>query len=374
MTNVTTNSARFLWSIPVGGGQKAASDARNFGFDLEEMIQYAQRAEALGIEQLLLGVGFHCPDPIAFIGSLIRSTKRIKFLLAYRAGSISPTTFVQMINTLSALGDDRVSLNMLAGISPIEQKYYGDHLEKSHRQQRLDEFITICERFWLDSCPVDHKGPHYHIEQGQLVIGYSNSKRHAPEMFISGNSATSMQSAMKHKACWLRYSDTVDKVAADIKEAVAEGVEVGIRMSLIIRQTREEAQLKISEMMNGADAEWAGVIEGFVKTCDSQAVKSVFDIATQAQDDWADDYIWTGAVPFRGGPALALVGTPQEVADYIMRYKSAGVSVFLFSGWPQLDEMERFTTQVIPLIRAQEAQLSAAPLLEIDHVAEVDHG
>ncbi|WP_299003203.1 LLM class flavin-dependent oxidoreductase [uncultured Shewanella sp.] len=346
---------RFLWSIPVGGEQKEASSSRKIGFNLEGMIDYAQRAEAMGIEQLLLGVGFHCPDPIAYVGSLIRATSKIKFLLAYRAGTVAPTTFVQIINTLSSLGEDRLSLNMLAGISPTEQRYYGDHLQKEHRQQRLDEFVGVCCRFWQNNgLPVDHKGEFYHIEQGQLHTPYCNQKRSMPELFVSGNSAKSMKIAADHNATWLRYSDTVDNIAVDIKSAVKAGVKVGLRMSVIVRPTREEAQQKIAEMMSGADEQWAEVIKNFASTCDSTAVKSVFDIANEASNDWADPYIWTGAVPFRGGPSLALVGTPDEVADYIMRYKSAGVSVFLFSGWPQLEEMDLFTSLVIPKVRERE--------------------
>jgi len=51
---------------------------------------------------------------------------------------------------------------------------------------------------------------------------------------------------------------------------------------------------------------------------------------------------------------LALVGTPEEVASGIMEFARVGVSHFIFSGWPKLDEMIRFGQQVRPLVRENE--------------------
>ncbi len=357
MTTSSDIPLRFHWSFPVVSQQKA-SDARPVGtLDIDEMISVAKKAEALGIEQLLVGVGFHTPDSFVYLATLIRETKKVKFLLAYRAGSISPTTFVQMVNTLSTFGDNRVTLNLLAGISPVEQKYYGDHLAKDERLTRLDEFIDVCQQFWLTEKPVDHKGTYYDIEQGQLHIGYNNTQRDMPETYLSGNSLDSMQCAIERKVSLLRYSDTVEKIADKIKPAVEAGVSVGLRMSTIVRETKAEVQAKIDDMMDGVDEEWAGTVAEYMKTCDSTAVHDVFNIAKEAKGDWVDDLIWTGAVRFRGGPSLALAGEPEQVADYIMQYKSVGVTDFILSGWPQPLEMEYFCTLVLPLIRAKEQAL-----------------
>ena len=55
---------------------------------------------------------------------------------------------VQQINTLSVLTRGRVSLNIVAGHTPHEQRYYGDFLAHDERYERTDEFLTICRRFW----------------------------------------------------------------------------------------------------------------------------------------------------------------------------------------------------------------------------------
>ncbi|WP_233007914.1 LLM class flavin-dependent oxidoreductase [Rheinheimera faecalis] len=349
------NKARFMWGLPTDGGQTAAGKAISMGsFDLDSMIEYVNKAEGFGIEALLMGVGYHTPDPLAIVGQLLANSNSITLMPAYRAGIMSPTLFVQMLNTLSIHGGQRLALNMLAGISPVEQKYYGDFLTHDQRYRRLDEFIGICQQFWQQNGPVDYKGEHYHIEKGQLTLPYLN--RQNPELFLSGNSDISRDSAIKHRATWLRYSDTAENIALSAAPAINQGIDVGIRMSVIVRPTRAEALKEIDHMMSGADQEWKSVLQKFVQSCDSTAIKSTFELAEKAKNDWLNDVLWTGAIPFRGGPALALVGSPDEVAAYIMEYKKAGVTTFLLSGWPQLQEMEYFSQLVIPKVRALEAK------------------
>jgi alkanesulfonate monooxygenase len=360
--------ARFMWNVPVGGNlknSKAKIDSV-FAFNVDELILYAQQAEAMGIEQLLLGVGYHCADAFTYVGSLIRATKKIKFIIAYRAGMVAPTTFVQMINSLSGFGEDRVSINMVAGISPVEQKYYGDFLPKEERQARLDEFVDVCSLFWKNEGPVNYKGKHYEIENGELHIGYDNLTK-MPEIMVSGNSEVSRLMAAKHGALWLRYSDTAEKIAESAKPCIESGNAMGIRMSVIVRPEREQALARIEEMLDGTDPNWVKFLGDFMKTCDSQAVNDIMNLAKEAGNSWLNEILWTGAVQIRGGSSLAMVGNPDEVADYIMKYKAGGVSTFIMQGWPHLEEMKYFTDLVVPRVRAREAALvnaQAEPLHE----------
>ena len=48
----------------------------------------------------------------------------------------------------------------------------------------------------------------------------------------------------------------------------------------------------------------------------------------------------------RGG----LVGTPEQVADRVREFQGAGVDLLLLQCSPQLEEMERFAEQVMPLV------------------------
>jgi alkanesulfonate monooxygenase len=51
-----------------------------------------------------------------------------------------------------------------------------------------------------------------------------------------------------------------------------------------------------------------------------------------------------------------LLGSPQELAEAFLAYKRIGVSEFIISGWPEVDEVEIFGREVLPLIRRSEAR------------------
>jgi len=88
--------------------------------DLSEQVRVCEMAEQCGIESMLMAIGFTRPDPTLLSIAIGKRTRTIKFMIACRSGLISPLYFVQQINTLSALTDGRVSLNVVAGHSPAE--------------------------------------------------------------------------------------------------------------------------------------------------------------------------------------------------------------------------------------------------------------
>ena len=50
------------------------------------------------------------------------------------------------------------------------------------------------------------------------------------------------------------------------------------------------------------------------------------------------------------GLRSGLVGTPEQVAEQIRAFEAAGVGLLLLQFSPQLEEMERFAEEVIPLV------------------------
>jgi alkanesulfonate monooxygenase len=85
---------------------------------------------------------------------------------------------------------------------------------------------------------------------------------------------------------------------------------------------------------------------------DSQTLKQ----ALAASDDigWLNRNLWAGLVPYYGSSAMTLLGAPQDLAECFLEYKRIGVTQFVISGWPKLDEMLIFGREVLPLIRKSE--------------------
>ncbi|MEU3026605.1 LLM class flavin-dependent oxidoreductase [Streptomyces incarnatus] len=346
------------WCSPLDSGQQKATDKYQAGeLDFDGIVDFAREADELGVDSLLMGISYHMPDPLPMIGALVRETERVKFILAYRPGLLSPTLFTQIVNTVSWMSDGRIALNLVAGISPAEQAFYGDFLAHDQRYARSEEFLDVCHRFWRGETPLTHKGEHYTIEDAQLGLGYKGGGR--PHIYISGASAVAQKTAIKYADCWLRYGDTPEGIAAVTEPLLSQGCEVGIRMHVLARETRAEALAAVEDMMRDPDEQHRAWVSDFVGKSDSEAVKTSFRLADTASDDWLSPMLWSGAVAYRGGPALCVVGSYAEVAEYLYAYKAAGVSEFIFSGWPTRDEMRIFYTHVAPLIREHERNAAA---------------
>ena len=64
------------------------------------------------------------------------------------------------------------------------------------------------------------------------------------------------------------------------------------------------------------------------------------------------------------------MGSPEEVASALLDYKKIGVSQFIFSGWPKLDEMVYFGKTVLPLVRQKEQEMFSEAVVAQPAAAE----
>lgn len=358
---------RFHWRLPQGGEREAASRAfltslAETGLpDLEAQTQFCCMAEDCGIDSLLTDFGWVKPDSILLSAALGMATKKIKFIAAYRSGLMSPTTFVQQLNTLSALINGRFSLNIVAGHSPQEQRYFGDFLAHDERYARTEEFLAICHAFWRREGDVNFKGKYYQIEQGKLNTPFVSPERTSPEIYIAGNSSQAMRVALSQGTCWMRIADSPQRMRSEIQPVLEQGKEIGIRLAVITRPTRDEAVRAAYALIEGTDVGFndLGKEKDFVRKSDSISIDATYKLA---ETEWLTPWLWTGAVRSHGAPAIAMVGTPDEIASALMDYRSIGVSQFILSGWPKLEEMIYFGREVIPLVRRIERAQQAGGL------------
>jgi dimethylsulfone monooxygenase len=51
------------------------------------------------------------------------------------------------------------------------------------------------------------------------------------------------------------------------------------------------------------------------------------------------------------GLRSGLIGTPERIAERILEFEAAGLDLLLLQFSPQLEEMERFAQEVMPLVR-----------------------
>jgi alkanesulfonate monooxygenase len=358
--------------------------------DMEGWTRFARCAEDAGIESVLLSFSRYEPDTILVACAVGQVTTKLGFIVAYRLGLMQPATFVQQINTLSGLIDGRVSLNIVAGSSTVEQRGYGDFLDHDERYARAEEFLSVCRRFWSNDGDVNLAGKYCHVEKGRIytpfqaatstasastapasdVSEYSRprsapdstasvtdvpdqvQRRTAPEIYVSGHSEQAQHLALTQGSCWLRLIDTPEKLSPSVSHFRTNGVEVCLRLCVVCRPTREEALAAANALL---PSEEIGREErGILSRSDSKTLKDALAAADSV--GWLNRNLWAGLVPYYGSSAITLVGTPRDLAEAFLEYKKIGVTQFIIAGWPKLDEMMIFGREVLPLIRERELQ------------------
>jgi alkanesulfonate monooxygenase len=295
-----------------------------------------------------MNVGFAHPDPLLLATSLAARTERIGFMSAFRPGLMSPTLFVQQVNTFSNLFPGRISLNIVAGHSPAEQAFYGDHLGHDERYDRMSEFLTVCRALWEHGGPVTFESVYYNIRDGQLHTPYCSPSSSRPLIYVGGNSESCQRVAYQHADVWMRFPAPLDELAASIRPTIQAGREVGLRMAVLARPTHREAVEAARALVpDQPDAKTAGEI-AFVQQSDSQSIHEVHAMGSR---EWLSPVLWTGAVRQHGAPSVMFLGSYDEVADEIMVLEKLGVTQYILHGWPKWDEMRRFGNEVLPRIR-----------------------
>ena len=316
--------------------------------DMEGWTRFALCAEDAGIESVLLSFSRYEPDTILIACAMGQFAKKLKFIVAYRMGLMQPATFVQQINTLSGVIDGRVSLNVVAGSSTVEQRGYGDFLDHDERYARAEEFLKVCHAFWANNGEVNFAGKYCHVEKGKIYTPFQAPDRESPEIYVSGHSEQAQQLALSQASCYLRLIDTPEKLAPVVSHFRAKNVEVCLRLCVVCRATHEEALAAAKALL---PSEEVGREErGILSRSDSKTLKD----ALSAADDvgWLNRNLWAGLVPYYGSSAMTLVGTPQDLAEAFLEYQRIGVTQFIIAGWPKLDEMMIFGREVLPLIRS----------------------
>jgi len=226
-------------------------------------------------------INFAKPEPMMLATALGIKTRTVTFMVAVRSGVISPTLFAQQVNTLSALTNGRVNLNVVAGHSPEEQHFYGDWLSHDERYARTAEFLEICRGLWSRNGVVSFRGKYLQVEDARINTPFVSPGRTFPEIFIGGGSDSARDLALRYGTCWIRLGDTPKNVASATGSVLNAGKELGLRLSIVCESSRKEALRAAQEVVASAEFKLrnCGEERRFVQEGDSCSIRSRYTFA-----------------------------------------------------------------------------------------------
>lgn len=363
------------WYLPTNGDSRGLTGSGNDSHIVEFAGGYraptlaylgevARAAEAQNFHAVLTPTGTWCEDAWITTAALSRETERLKFLVAFRPGLISPTLVAHQAATFQRLTAGRLLLNVVTGGDRFEQARFGDHLDHDARYERTEEFLAIVRGVTSASgnSPFSFKGKHYDIHDASIDVGSHG----LPSIFFGGASRAAQEVATAQADVYLVWGRPPALEAENIKQlkagAIAKGrsLRFGVRLHVISRDWENEAWAVADKLLSRLSPEQVQKAQELHARSESIAQNQMSSlhaghdgIPASARDLEIYPGLWSGYGLVRGGAGTALVGSHAQVADLIETYHLIGFDHFILSGQPHLEEAWYFGEGTAALLKAR---------------------
>lgn len=360
-----TDPLKFHWYLPTHGDTSTIADNQgDFSTreqshllpTLENLTALVRTAEDLGFEAALTPTGSACEDSWIATAALAQHSRRLKFLVAFRPGVLSPVLAAQEASTYQRFTGNRLALNVVTGGEEAEMRRFGDHLDKAARYRRTGEFLTILRGVWRGG-GFSFEGEFYAVEEARIAYPVTS----VPTIYFGGSSPEAIEIAAEHADVYLTWGEPPDQVAEKIehvREAAARRgrtLRYGVRLHTVARPDEATAWRRAEELLSGVRPEAVRAAhERFLKS-GSEGQRRMAALTTgelvDARSLEVYPGLWAGPSLLRDGAGTAAIGSYQRVADVLGDYAALGISEFVLSGYPQTEEIQHVGAGVLPLVR-----------------------
>jgi alkanesulfonate monooxygenase len=320
--------------------------------DIGYIGQIARAAEQLGFEAALTPTSSWCEEAWVMTAALTQLTERFKFLVAFRPGLQSPLLAAQMAATYQRISRGRLLLNLVVGGDDVEQRRFGDELDKRGRYRRAGEFLHVLRRLWTGDA-VDFRGDYLFLEDAKLP-----APPDWPEIYLGGSSDDAVDLAAGQADVYLTWGEPPQQVAEKLArvsrraDELGRQVRFGIRLHVIGRETSEQAWDEAQRLLDSLDPQAISRAQAIQTASQSEGQRRMQALHGGRTDRLeVSPNLWAGVGLVRGGAGTALVGSHEEVAERIAEYHELGIDEFILSGYPHLEEAYQVGEGVIPVLR-----------------------
>lgn len=377
----------FGWFIPTTGDGPRIGVKPERAPTLDYFVQVAQTAEQAGFEFTLIPTGGACIDSW-IVGSMIAAqTTKLKPLVAMRPGLIAPVLAARMAASLDYLSGGRALINVVSGGSPDDLKATGDPLYENHddRYERTLEFLDIVKQVWTESHnldigalirgesgtggqPVRYHGKYFDVDGG--VSRPAPVQTPHPPLYFGGSSPAGKRTAAEMADVYLMWAEPIEWIRGQIaemeqireelfrKKSIRRELRYGLRAQLVVRETEEEAWKAAWNIIGEADPALVSLSDRLHSRTDATNQRRQIELWKASEKDGyvIGPNLWAGLSRIRGGGAVAFVGTPEQVSDRLVEFVEAGISSFVLSGYPHVEEAQIAGRHLLPLVKRKLAE------------------
>lgn len=358
----------YLWYIPnqIEPGHRGDDAGEEQGWGtLAHSTDLARTVEDHGWEGALLGTGWGRLDTFTLGAALAARTTTFKPLIAVRPGYWQPAHFASSAATLDHLSGGRVLVNVVSGLDDLAA--YGDHTtDPANRYERTREFIHLVRRLWTEE-NVTYRGEHFAVENSSVLPHPDGYPDRHPTLYFGGASEPAERVAAAEADVQLFWGEPLEGLAERIErlrklettvERRHKPLEFGLRITTLVRDTTEEAW-RVAEAKVAAMAEQAGSVAGpgwaaVGNRSTAVGQRRLLELAERGEVLDTCLYTTPGMVGGGGAGTTWLVGSADDVAQALRRYRELGISHFVLSDTPYKQEIIRIGDELLPRLRASE--------------------
>jgi alkanesulfonate monooxygenase len=362
-----STASEFLWYIPnqVEPGHRGDS-AKEGHASLDTLTAHATALEQHGWDGALIGTGWGRPDTFTVATAITARTTTFNPLIAIRPGYWRPANFASAAATLDELSGGRVRINIVSGQDNLAA--YGDSEgDQAHRYGRTKDFMRLVRRLWTEE-NVSFESEHFRVTGSTVSPRITpRGDRLHPRLYFGGASEAAERVSATEADVQLFWGEPLDGVgeriarlkqlSRDLNRDLAP-LEFGLRITTLVRDTTEQAWAD-AEAKVEAMAKKQGQVDEHRR---APAVGQQRLLDLHQRGDVLDDNLYTAPGRYGGGGAGTtwLVGSAEDVAASLRKYRDLGVTQFVLSDTPYLPEIVRQGDQLLPLLRDAAAPVASA--------------
>jgi alkanesulfonate monooxygenase len=306
-------------------------------------------AERCGFDNILLPSGYGLGiDSVTFAAGVAGITSTIRLLVAVRCGEMWVPQLARQMASLDQMLDGRLTINIISSEMP------GESLDGEPRYRRTAETMRAL-RALLNGDSLEQHGEFVNLSVAPPRVRTVDGS--CPLLYFGGLSEPAREVAAREADVYLMWPDTrarIVELIADMNQRASKygrTLRFGYRAHVVVRETENEARRAAEHIVAALDDEEGAAIRARSLDSESVGVRRQAELREGARDDgYAEPHLWTGIGRGRSGCGAAIVGDPAQVLAKLEDYRSLGIEAFILSGYPHLDECERFGTLVLPSI------------------------
>lgn len=346
------------WVPNVSGGLVVSDIEQRTDWSYDYNVRLAQTAEKAGFDYALTQIRFTAGynaenqhESVSFSHGILAKTERLKVIAAVLPGPWKPALAAKQLATIDHLTNGRIAINVVSGWFRGEFDAIGEEWpEHDERYARSEEFIRSLKEIWTQN-NFSFDGKYYQFKD--YTLSPKPLQKPHIEIFQGGSSRAARDMASRVSDWYFTNGNTPEELKKqidDIREkakANNHSVKIGVNAFVIARDTEEEAQAVLREIVAKANVQ---AVKSF-----GEATREAGAASKEGEGNWAKS-TFEDLVQYNDGFRTNLIGTPQQIAERIIELKKVGVNLVLSGFLHFIEEVEYFGEKVLPLVRELEAQ------------------